>query len=428
MIESIQKTVAARSEPGTRADRDSGAGPGSLAPTGQYLPVLLGLLSLIMLAGCQRTESAVAPAPPPPPQVLVSHPVERPLAETREYTGHLEAVETVSIRARVRGVLQKIHFEEGAEVKQGALLYELDPSEYQAAVDEKLAEIARIEQELQLAESEAKRSSELYAKNATSKETWESKQTKLAVAKAELQKARAAIKQAELNLSYTKIDAPISGRVGRTLVTVGNLVGYNEPTLLTTIVKMDPIYVHFEIPERDLLRFEQTDQEQSPSWSLMQAPLSIGLETETGYPHAGAINFRDNRVESETGTVLVRGTLPNPDRKLVPGLFTRIQVPVGPPKPRLLIPETSLAADQRGRYVLVVKSDDTVEQRPVQIEVNLEYRGFLPIREGLIRDDRVIVSGLQKARPGAKVAPQLVEPEQVVSVAGPPSRKPSERK
>jgi len=385
--------------------------------------------ALVVFAGCQRGEQpGPAASAPPPPKVLVSHPVERPLAETREYTGHLEAVEAVSVRARVRGILQKIHFEEGLEVEQGALLYEIDPSEYQAAVDEKAAEITRLEHELRLAESEAKRSSELHEQKATSKESWESKQNKLAVTKAEREKARAALRQAELNLSYTKVYAPISGRVGRTLVTVGNLVGYNEPTLLTTIVKMDPIYVHFEIPERDLLRFEQTDQEQSPSWSLMQAPLSIGLETESGYPHAGVINFRDNRVESETGTVLVRGTLPNPDRNLVPGLFTRIQVPVGPPKPRLLIPETSLAADQRGRYVLVVKSDDTVEQRAVQIEVNLEHRGFLPIREGLIRDDRVIVSGLQKARPGAKVAPQLVEPEQVVSVAGTPSRKPSERK
>lgn len=376
--------------------------------------------AVFVFAGCKgEDQPGPAAAAPPPPKVLVSHPVERPLAETREYTGHLEAVETVSIRARVRGVLQKIHFEEGAEVEQGALLYELDPSEYQAAVDEKAADIARLEHELRLAESEAKRSSELYEQKATSRETWESKQNKLAVAKAEREKARAALRQAELNLSYTKIYAAISGRVGRTLVTVGNLVGYNEPTLLTTIVKMDPIYVDFEIPERDLLRFQQTDQEQSSSWSLMQAPLAIGLETETGFPHAGIINFRDNRVESETGTVLVRGTLPNPDRKLVPGLFARIQVPVGRPKPRLLVPETSLAADQRGRYVLVVDTDDTVEQRPVQIEMNLEHRGFLPIREGLTATDRVIVSGLQRARPGAKVTPELVQPEEVVQVAAP---------
>lgn len=387
---------------------------------GHPLSGVLLAAALLAFAGCKNEgQSGPAPAAPPPPKVLVSHPVERPLAETREYTGHLEAVDAVSVRARVRGILQKIHFEEGIEVEQGALLYEIDPSEYQAAVEEEEAEVTRLEHELRLAESDAKRSSELYQQKATSKESWESKQTKLAVTKAELEKARAALRQAELNLSYTKTYAPISGRVGRALVTVGNLVGYNEPTLLTTIVKMDPIYVHFEIPERDLLRFEQTDQEQSSSWSLVQAPLAIGLETETGYPHAGMINFRDNRVEPETGTVLVRGTLPNSDRKLVPGLFARVQVPVGRPKPRLLVPETSLAADQRGRYVLVVDADDTVEQRPVQIEVNLDHKGFLPIREGLTATDRVIVSGLQRARPGAKVTPEFVKPEEVVQVAAP---------
>lgn len=384
-------------------------------------PVRSGVLLvgvLLVLAGCQDEKQPThGPSAPPPPKVLVSHPIERPLAETREYTGHLEAVETVSIRARVRGVLQKIHFEEGAEVEQASLLYEIDPSEYQAAVDEQKAEIESLIQQLQLAESEAKRSSELYAQKATSKETWETKQTELAVRKAELEKARAALNQAELNLSYTRIHAPISGRIGRTLVTVGNLVGYNEPTLLTTIVKMDPIYVYFEIPERDLLRFQQVSQQQASS-SMLQAPLSLGLESETGYPHAGVVGFRDNQVESETGTVLVRGTLQNPDRALVPGLFARVRMPLGQPQLRLLLPETSLAADQRGRFVLVVKEDNTVEQRPVQVATNLEQPGFMAIREGISRKDRVVVSGLQKARPGAKVDPEMVDPEAAASVTG----------
>lgn len=408
--------AALLANPETTGVRHDSTPTGGRPRLGRLLSGVLLAVELLVFAGCKaKDQSGPLAAAPPLPKVLVSHPVERPLVETREYTGHLDAVEVASVRARVRGILQKIHFEEGTEVEQGALLYEIDPSEYQAAVEEKAAQVTRLEHEVRLAESEAKRSTELQAQKATSKETWESKQNKLAVAKAELEKAHAAVRQAELSLGYTKIYAPISGRVGRTLVTVGNLVGYNEPTILTTIVKMDPIYVHFEIPERDLLRFEQTDQEQS--WSLVQAPLAVGLETETGYPHAGVINFRDNRVESETGTVLVRGTLPNSDRKLVPGLFTRIQVPVGRPKPRLLVPETSLAADQRGRYVLVVDTDDTVEQRPVQIEMNLEHRGFLPIREGLTATDRVIVSGLQRARPGAKVTPEFVKPEQVVQVA-----------
>lgn len=370
------------------------------------------------LAGCQRTATSSAQTAPPPPKVLVSKPLEMALVESREYTGHLEAVESVAVRARVRGVLQRIQFEEGAEVEKGALLYEIDPREFQAAVNEKAADIERLKSELQRNELAAKRSTELLEKTATSREEWESKQTATAMTKAELAKAQAALEVAQLSLDYTKILAPISGRVGRTLVTEGNLVGYNEPTLLTTIVKMDPVYVQFEIPERDLLRFEEADKEHpDSSWTLMQAPLSVGLETEAGYPHAGTIDFRDNRVESETGTILLRGTLPNRDRKLVPGLFTRIRVPVGQPEPRLLVPETSLAADQRGRYVLVVKPDDTVEQRPVQIATNVEQKGFLPIREGLSPDDRVIVSGLQRARPGTKVAPQLVNPQEVVQVA-----------
>jgi RND family efflux transporter MFP subunit len=390
---------------------------------GRNLVIILGVM-----AGCRWSEPpSTAVSAPPPPKVLVSHPIERPLAETRDYTGHLDAVEAVAIRARVRGVLQTIHFKEGAEVEQGSLLYEIDPSEFQALVDEQAAEIERLTHESQLAETEAKRSSELFALNATPKETWESKQTKLAVTKAELEKARAALKQAELNLSYTKIHSPISGRIGRTLVTEGNLVGYNEPTLLTNVVKMDPVYVYFEIPERDLLRLEEVGQRDAASGAVMQAPLSAGLETEAGHPHEGVADFRDNKVDSETGTVLIRATLKNPDRRLVPGLFARIRMAMGQPQPRLLVPETSLAADQRGRYVLIVKPNDVVEQRPVQIEKNLGPPGFLVVRAGVVREDRVIVSGIQKARPGAKVDPELIEPGDDMSVADAESAGATER-
>ncbi len=380
-------------------------------------------IAIIAVHGCQDAHTpataAQKPAAPPPPQVLVSLPVEKELAETREYTGHLEPVEAVSIRARVRGILEKVHFQEGVEVEKGALLYEIDPSEYQAVVDERSAEITRLEHQVKLAQSEAQRSTELYEKTATSKETWESKQTGLAVAEADLKKARASLKQAELNLSYTKIYAPISGRVGRTEMTEGNLVGHNEPTLLTSIVKMDPIYVNFEIPERDLLRFSAVSAEQSGHWTLMKAPFSIGLESEEGFPHEGFINFRDNEVESETGTVLLRGTLPNPDRLLVPGLFARIRIPVGKPQTRLLIPETALAAEQRGRYVLVVGPDNVVEQRLVKLETNLEGNGYLAINSGVNPGDQVIVSGIQRARPGAKVTPQVIDPDRVINLSVP---------
>jgi RND family efflux transporter MFP subunit len=183
---------------------------------------------------------------------------------------------------------------------------------------------------------------------------------------------------------------------------------------------MDPIYVQFDIPERDLLTYEQAAQEEAEkgdgSWSLMQAPLAVGLETETGYPHAGVISFRDNRVDNETGTAYLRGSLPNADRKLIPGLFCRVQVPVGEPKPRLLVPETALAADQAGRFVLVVNKDDTVEQRRVEIESGMGKRGFLSIAKGVTASDRIIVSGIQKGRPGSKVAPEFASATGTTSV------------
>lgn len=365
---------------------------------------------LALSTGCRPAPPA-APPTPPPARVIVAHPTEEMLAATREYTGHLEAVETVMVRARVRGLLQSVKFQDGAEVNQGDLLYEIDPTEFEAVVAEKRAELNRLEQQEKLAASEAERSKELFRQNAASEETLDAKVNQLAVVQAELQRALATLRQAELSLSYTKIFAPISGRVGRTLVTVGNLVGFNEPTLLTTIVKMDPIYVQFDIPERDLLAYEQAAQQEAEtgdaSWSLMQAPLAVGLETETGYPHAGAISFRDNRVDNETGTAYLRGSLPNADRKLIPGLFCRVQVPVGEPKPRLLVPETALAADQAGRFVLVVNQDDTVEQRRVEIESGMGKRGFLSIAKGVAASDRIIVSGIQKGRPGSKVAPEF---------------------
>jgi len=272
-------------------------------------------------------------------------------------------------------------------------------------VEEKRAEIQRLEQERRYAESEQKRQEELYRQNAGSLEVLDARKNDVALAIADLAKAQATLRQAELDLSYTRIVAPIAGRVGRTLITVGNLVGYNEPTLLTTIVKMDPIHVHLDVPERDLLRFENAASESAGEWSLLGAKLAVGLEGEEGYPHTGEISFRDNRVLSETGTAFLRGTLQNPDRGLIPGLFCRIQVSVGTPQPRLLVPETALAADQRGRYVLVVKEDDTVEQRAVKVEQYSSVQGFLTVSEGLTKDDRVIVSGIQKARPGSKVVP-----------------------
>ncbi len=378
-------------------------------------------LPLLFFMGCQKSQTSPAVAPPPPPaKVVVSRPMEQMLADMREYTGHLAAVETVAIQARVRGVLTEIHFQEGTEVQKGALLYEIDPSEYEAAVAEQASEVARLTHQVELAETDAKRASELIAKSALSREDWETKQTSLLISRSQLDKARASLQLAQINLSYTKIYSPITGRIGRTMVTEGNLVGYGEPTMLTTVVQMDPVYVYYEIPERDLLRMEETSRALTPTESgnvVWQAPIAVGLETETGHPHTGVTDFRDNQVQSETGTVLVRATLDNDARKLVPGLFARVQMKIGEPQSRLLVPQTALGADQRGRFVLVVDEKNVIEQRPVRIASNLSQDGYLIVQEGVTASDRVVVSGLQKARPGATVEPEMLTSAVTPSVA-----------
>lgn len=388
-------------------------------------------LPLLFSMGCQKPQTTPTSATPPPPaKVVVSQPMEQMLADTREYTGHLAAVETVAIQARVRGVLTEIHFQEGTEVQKGALLYEIDPSEYEAAVAEQVSEVARLTHQVELAETDAKRASELIAKSALSREDWETKQTSLLVSRSQLDKARASLQLAQINLSYTKIYSPITGRIGRTMVTKGNLVGYGEPTMLTTVVQMDPVYVYYEIPERDLLRMEETaragaftasgntDLDNTASGNVVwQAPIAVGLETETGHPHTGVTDFRDNQVQSETGTVLVRATLDNDARKLVPGLFARVQMTIGEPRTRLLVPQTALGANQSGRFVLVVDEKNVVQQRPVRVASNLSQDGYLIVQEGVTASDRIVVSGLQKARPGATVEPELLTSAVTPSIA-----------
>jgi RND family efflux transporter MFP subunit len=310
------------------------------------------------------------------------------------------------VRARVQGYLDKIHFKEGTEVKKGELLYEIDPRTFEADVQKAKADLARQQAQETLAVAQLDRADRLRGTSALSPEDYQQLVAAREQARAAVQQARAALRSAELQLGFTKIRAPISGRISRTLVTEGNLVGAGSPTLLTTIVSMDPIYVYFEVPERGFLDYQRLIREKgAASAAEAKVPVHVGLETEPDkYPHEGIIKFRDNRVDPGTGTVLLRGELPNPDRLLTPGLFVRIRVPIGKPRPRLLVPETAISADQRGRYVLVVRSDDTVEQR--YITEGSQQPGNLTVVDGIKASDRIVVNGIQRARPGAKVTPQ----------------------
>jgi len=304
------------------------------------------LLFLVTASGgCGNKDTG--PPELPPPQVTVSKPVQREVTDYHYYTGRIEAVETVEVRARVLGFLQKIHFKEGVEVKKGDLLYEIDPRTFQADVDRAQADVTRGEAQAQVARSEADRAARLRGTDALSEEEYQQRLATRSTSAAQLQQARAALASARLQLDFTKITAPISGRISRTLVTEGNLVGSGQPTLLTTIVSVDPMYVYFDVPERNFLQYNERIREQGEaSASSGSIPVYVGLANEKGYPHSGTINFRDNRAEPGTGTVQVRGELPNPDRVLTPGLFARVRVPMGKPLPRLLVPQMAIAADQ----------------------------------------------------------------------------------
>jgi RND family efflux transporter MFP subunit len=377
-----------------------------------------GLLA-VGVAGCRRPAAAEPPSFPPA-AVTVAKPVSREVTEYREYTGRLEAVKKYDVRARVRGFLEKVHFAEGCEVKKGDLLYEIDPRTFQADLAKAEADLARAEAMLRLAVSEADRAARLRG-GAMNEEEYQQKVAARETARAAIQQAQAAVRSNKLELEFTKIYSPIDGRIGRTLVTEGNLVGFNEPTLLTTVVSLDPVYVYFEGPERDLLEYQRLVREKAaPSATDKTVPLQLALETDDDFPHAGVVDFFDNQVDGNTGTILCRGLLPNPKRLLSPGLFARVRIPFGKAQKRLVVPEDALAADQRGRYVLTVKADDTVEVKPVTVAQSLA--GYAAIVKGLTPSDRVIVNGQVKARPGSKVAPTETELKVPADLNTPPLR------
>jgi RND family efflux transporter MFP subunit len=359
-------------------------------------------VAIVVSAGCRPPKPP--PKAPPPPKVTVAKPTRQDVINYREYTGYLEPVKTANVRARVRGFLQSIHFEEGAEVKKGDLLYELDPREFQAALNRAQADLAKADAELRKAKADVERvarirgtsvSAEDYLQRVASKET----------AEAAVKQATAAVEMAELDVSFTHVTSPIDGKVSRTLVTEGNLVGFNEATLLTTVVTIDPIHVYFDVPEQYAVAWDRAAREKRKSASSAAVlPLEVGVCAESGFPHKGEIDFRENRVDTGTGTIRIRGLLPNPDRALYPGLYTRVRVPEGEAQSRLMVPEVAVMSDQRGRFVYVVKADNTVEYRAVTLGGRVGP--LVAVEKGLEPDDRVIVNGIQRARANMTVDPQ----------------------
>ncbi|MDP8249207.1 MAG: efflux RND transporter periplasmic adaptor subunit [Candidatus Tritonobacter lacicola] len=362
-------------------------------------------IALVLLAstvtGCKGKKEAA----PNPPTVTVATPVEKNVQTYAEFTGYTAAVESVDIRARVRGFLDKVAFEDAARVKKGDLLFIIEQAPYKAQRDQTKAELASARAELERAQIDLKRVEVAAKTNAVSQEEVTNRRAQRDVAAAAVDEEKAKLEQARLNLGYTEVRSPIDGRVSRRLVDEGNLVGAGENTLLTTIVTMDPIYVYFEVDERTLIK----GLKRSPRAfdNKKDYPFYVGLDTEKGYPHKGVLDYFSNIVDQNTGTITARGVLPNKEKELYPGMFARVRVPAEVASDALLVHEKAIGTDLGGKYLYIVKSDNTVEQHRVELgPLDGEMR---VISEGIKKGERYIVNGLQFARPGLPVTPKKEE-------------------
>ena len=349
--------------------------------------------------------------PPPPPKVEVALPVQRPITRYLETTGNTAPIKSVDLVARVQGFLQSIDYKDGDFVKEGTPLFTIEPETYKLKLDQAKAAEAGAEASVKQAEADFKRQTDLVARQAVSQATLDTSTSTRDNAQASLQQAQANTRIAEVNYGYTKVTAPFDGVVSAHLVSVGELVGAASPTQLATIVALDPIYVNFNVNEQDVLRIRAEARRKGlTAADLKQTPVEVGLQTEEGYPHEGKLDYVAPTINQSTGTLAVRGVIPNADRVLLPGYFVRVRVPVDKQQDALLVPDTALGSDQSGRYVLVVTADNVVEQRKVQTGPLDD--GLRVIDGGLKGDDRVVIAGMLRVIPGEKVDPQLQKIEQ----------------
>jgi RND family efflux transporter MFP subunit len=360
------------------------------------------LVALLAVAACGQDNRYAAP---PPPKVTVAIPVEQEVSRYFEATGNAAAINTVDLVARVQGFVQAISYADGDFVKKGTSLFAIEPEPYRLKVEAAKAAVTSAKATLKQNEAEFARQATLVTKQVTTQANYDKALALRDSSQADVQSAVANEQQAEINLGYTNVTAPFDGVVSARQVSIGQLVGANSATVLSTIVQIDPIYVNYNASERDVLearaRLAGTGRTTA---DLLGTPTEIGLQTESGYPHKGKLDYVAPTVDPSTGTLAARAILENSDRVLLPGYFVRVRIPFRP-QAALLVSDVAIGSDQGGRYVLIVNKDNVVEQR--KVEPGQLIGELRVIEKGVTKDDRVVIGGIMRAIPGQKVEPEL---------------------
>lgn len=382
---------------------------------------ILGAL-LVLAAACGDRNVY---APPPPPKVTVSQPLKKPVTDYLEFTGNAVALNTVQLKARVEGFLEKVLFQDGEPVKKGKLLFLIQPEQYQAQLQKAEAQVLAEKAQLEHAETEFVRYSRLVKQDAAAQTDVDRWHYERDSRRAGLMAAKAQVELAKLNLSYTRVTAPFSGRMGRHLKDPGALVGGGEHTLLAEINQIDPIYVYFNINEQDLLRVRGKNPPSDQEAQKIKHPVNVGLADEPGYPHRGDLDFAAISLSPTTGSLQLRAIIPNPAGVILPGLFARVRAPLAEAKDALLVPEAALSYDQMGPFVRLVNDKNVVERRGVKLGV--QDGADRVVSEGLQGDDWVVVSGLMRAIPGKQVTPEKKAPQPGPEGAKTPAPKPQSK-
>ena len=372
------------------------------------LVLVIGLATLAGLdAGCSSSSSA-QPKAPAPVEVSVAEVICKQIGDSDEFTGRLEAVNAVEVRPRVSGYLQSVHFKEGAIVRQGDLLFQIDPRPFQAEVDRLKGDLSQAKAQRSRAQSDFERAERLHNNDGMSAEEYDRRAAVRNEAEARIASTEAALRGAELNLEFTRVTAPITGRVGRAEITEGNLVegGAGQIKPLTSQVSLDPIYVYFDVDEQTYLKYARVTQSHGTNSHELRSAARLGLADEDGFPHVGQVSFVDNQVSSSTGTIRLRATFANKNLALTPGLFARIRLQGGGTRSGCLAKDEAVVTDLNQKYVFVLGANNILTYRPVNLGPMTE--GLRVVRDGLHEGDIIVVSGLQRVRPGAAVTPKKV--------------------